>query len=70
MGRTVHNNIPLKTPETFDILQGKIDVRQTRNTTSLKSAFTAMRRRRRNRRKSGRDRQSNPDVYRDTRLGV
>ncbi len=34
-GERYNNNIPLKTPETFDILQGKIDVRQTRNTSLI-----------------------------------
>src|SRR2546426_399653 len=34
-GGRYNNNIPLKTPETFDILQGKIDVRQTRNTSLI-----------------------------------
>ena len=34
-GERYNNNIPLKTPETFDVLQGKIDVRQTRNTSLI-----------------------------------
>jgi len=34
-GGRYNNNIPLKTPETFDVLQGKIDVRQTRNTSLI-----------------------------------
>jgi len=34
-GERYNNNIPLKTPETFDILHGKIDVRETRNTSLI-----------------------------------
>lgn len=34
-GERYNNNLPLKTPETFDILSRKIDVRQTRNTSLI-----------------------------------
>src|SRR2546429_6884308 len=39
-GERYNNNIPLKTPETFDILHGKIDVWRPATTTSMKSVVT------------------------------
>ncbi|PYJ58700.1 MAG: capsular biosynthesis protein [Verrucomicrobia bacterium] len=68
-GGRYNNNIPLKTPETFDILQGKIDVRQTRNTSLIEiRVYSDAKEKEKPAQEAAEIANEIANVYRDTRL--
>ena len=68
-GERYNNNMALKTPETFDILQGKIDVRQTRNTSLIEiRVYSDAKEKEKPAQEAAEIANEIANVYRDTRL--